>query len=78
MLTREIADRLIQEFESMSEADRDALLERAGVRFLADDMEKPLEEYEQDVCYNPDSSYRFQFEDDLGLEGHFFTGADAA
>lgn len=32
MLTREMADRLIRLFESMSEADRDALLERAGVQ----------------------------------------------
>ena len=78
MLTREIADRLIQEFENMSGADRDALLERAGVQFLADDLEDLLEEYEQDVCYNPDGSYRFQFDNELSLEGHLFTGADAA
>lgn len=39
MLTREIADRLIEQFENMSEADRDALFERAGVRFLADNSD---------------------------------------
>lgn len=79
MLTREIADRLIEQFENMSEADRDALFERAGVRFLADDIQDLVEEYEQEVCYyNPLSSYRFDFADGLSAKGIFFTGVDAA
>lgn len=35
MLTSEIADQLIEQFKNMSEEERIALFERAGIRFLS-------------------------------------------
>lgn len=40
MLTSEIADQLIEQFKNMSEEERIALFERAGIRFLS--KEDPL------------------------------------